>query len=81
MDPCLRNSRRPRRCARTGISAEEYKRSCAGRIHEAGNGSYFEVNIAAISQEYLGLEKFGLERGTISWDAAMLDALTEALGR
>jgi len=38
-------------------------------IHQAraGASGYFEADIAAISEEYVGLEMFGLERGTISW--------------
>lgn len=45
------------------------KSQLARIIHQAraGAGGYFEADIAAISQEYVGLEMFGLERGTISW--------------
>src|SRR5262245_58869892 len=41
----------------------------ARTLHQvrAGASGYFELDCNRISEEYFGLEMFGIERGTISW--------------
>jgi len=55
------------------------KSQLARIIHQsrADAGGYFEADIAAISHEYVGLEMFGLERGTISWSKTSQPGLLE----